>query len=135
MAGESPQMCFIQKTRLITSRAFLKSSTNLFLHPAWAATAWGTEIAAAPATATAAASAVSAATSATTEITALPVASSISKEVQAITDVQHGIAGDGIHLTVCPTVGIDGAREVGLLVQDIVPLEHHGEFLATQEGV
>ena len=49
--------------------------------------------------------------------------------------MDHSIAGDGIHLLVAPSVGVDGAVEVGLLVQDVVPLEHDGHLLATQETV
>ena len=47
--------------------------------------------------------------------------------------MQHRIAGDGVYLTIGPAVGIHRSREVGLLVQDVIPLKHHGELLATQE--
>ena len=49
--------------------------------------------------------------------------------------MQHGIRRDGIHLLVAPAVGIDGTREGGLLVQDVVPLQHDGERLRAQEAV
>ena len=35
-----------------------------------------------------------------------------SKDIEAIADMQHRITGDGIHLTIRPTVGIDGSGEV-----------------------
>ena len=49
--------------------------------------------------------------------------------------MQHGIRGDGIHRAVGPAVGVHRAREVGLLVEDVVPLQHHREFLAFHETV
>ena len=49
--------------------------------------------------------------------------------------MQHGIAGDGVDLLVAPSIGIDCTSEVGLLVQNVVPLQHNGELLATQETV
>ena len=55
------------------------------------------------------------------------------EEVHAVADVHHGVAGDGVDLLVTPAVSVDGTCEVGLLSQDVIPLEHDREFLATQE--
>ena len=44
------------------------------------------------------------------------------EEVHAIADVQHGIGGQRVHLAVGPAIGVHLPREVGLLVQDVVPL-------------
>ena len=49
--------------------------------------------------------------------------------------MQHGITRDGVDFLVAPAVGIDGAREGGLLAQDVVPLQHDGQRFATQETV
>ena len=60
------------------------------------------------------------------EITAAFVAaiaaSSTSEHVVAVTHMQHGIRGDGIDLTVGPTIGVYCAGEVRLLVEDVIPL-------------
>ena len=49
--------------------------------------------------------------------------------------MQHGITRDGVDFLVAPAVGIDGAREGGLLAQDVVPLQHDSQRFATQETV
>ncbi len=49
--------------------------------------------------------------------------------------MENGIRGNGVNLLVTPAVSIDGTTEVGLLVQDIIPLQHHGEGLAAQETI
>ena len=49
--------------------------------------------------------------------------------------MNHAVRCDGIHLTVCPAVGAHRTGEVGLLMKDVIPLQHHGQFLATQETV
>ena len=53
--------------------------------------------------------------------------------IDAVTDMDHGIGCDGIHLAVGPSVGTHRAREVRLLVKDIIPLQHNGEFLSLEE--
>ena len=53
--------------------------------------------------------------------------------IDAVTDMDHGIGCDGIHLAVGPSVGTHRAREVRLLVEDIIPLQHNGEFLSLEE--
>ncbi len=57
------------------------------------------------------------------------------EEVQTVAHMEHGIRRDGVHLLVAPAVGIDGAAEVGLFVQDVIPLQHDGELLAAQEAL
>ena len=57
------------------------------------------------------------------------------EEVQTVTDVQHGIAGNGVDFLVSPTVGVDGTCKVGLFAQDVVPLQHHSKHLALEEAV
>ena len=49
--------------------------------------------------------------------------------------MKHSVRRNGIHLLIAPAVGIDGTGEVGLLVQDVVPLKHDGELLASQEAM
>jgi len=53
------------------------------------------------------------------------------KDVETIAEVEDGVTGDGIDLTIRPSVGIDGTGEVRLLMKNVIPLEHHGQFLAT----
>ena len=49
--------------------------------------------------------------------------------------MDHGIGCDGIHFTVCPSVGSDITCEVRLFMEDIIPLEHDYQFLASQESM
>ena len=49
--------------------------------------------------------------------------------------MEHCVAGDGIHLTVGPTVSRYVTGEVRLLVQDIIPLQHHSKLLPFQESM
>ena len=49
--------------------------------------------------------------------------------------MKHRIRRDGVHLTVCPAIGIDVTGECGLLVQDVIPLQHNRQLLTTQETV
>ena len=53
--------------------------------------------------------------------------------IDAVTDMEHGIGCDSIHLAVGPSVGTHRAREVRLLVEDVIPLQHDGEFLSLEE--
>ena len=53
--------------------------------------------------------------------------------IDAVADMDHGIGGDGVHLAVGPSVGTHRAREVGLFVEDVIPLQHDGEFLSLEE--
>ena len=102
---------------------------NLFL-PATAASAEAaTASSKAATTATAAEASTATATAATftTAAEATTTTSATSEEVHAIADVEHGIASNGIDLLIAPAIGIDGTREVGLLVQNVIPLQHDGE--------
>ena len=47
--------------------------------------------------------------------------------------MNHGVAGDGIDLTVCPAVGADRTREIRLLMENVIPLQHHCQRFSTQE--
>ena len=49
--------------------------------------------------------------------------------------MKHGIGSNGVNLRVTPSVGVHCTGEVGLLVQDVIPLQHDGERLAAQETV
>ena len=53
--------------------------------------------------------------------------------IDAVTEMEHGIGCDGVHLAVGPSVGTHRAREVRLLVEDVIPLQHDGEFLSLEE--
>ena len=53
--------------------------------------------------------------------------------IDAVTDMEHGIGCDGVHLAVGPSVGTHRAREVRLLIEDVIPLQHDGEFLSLEE--
>ena len=86
-------------------------------------------------TATATLAASAAFTLFATAETATTSAAAASKEVQTIAHMKHRIAGDGVHFLVAPSVGIDGTAEIGLLMQDVIPLQHHRECLSTQEAI
>ena len=58
-----------------------------------------------------------------------------SEEVEAIGDRQERVAVDAVILRVRAPHGVDHAREVALLVEDIVELERDRERLATQEAL
>ena len=99
-----------------------------------ATTAATREAATAASTAASAATATGAFVVATA--TATPsAAAAAAEEVHAVADVEHGIGGDGVDFAVGPAVGVDGTGEVGLLVENVVPLKHDGEYLATEEAV
>ena len=59
----------------------------------------------------------------------------IAEHVVTVTDMNHGIRSDSVHFAIGPPVSVYGAGEVRLLVQNVVPLQHDGEGLATQETV
>ena len=48
------------------------------------------------------------------------------EEIQSIADMDDGIRRDGVYLAVCPPIGVDRSREIGLFTQDVVPLQHDG---------
>ena len=101
------------------------------LHPSSSSEASATS-ASAPATTTSAFAVEAFATS--TSASAFPSATvTTSKEIQTVTDVKHSVRSDSVDFLVAPTVGVDGTTEVRLFVENVVPLEHHGEFLALEE--
>ena len=57
------------------------------------------------------------------------------EEIEPVADVKHSVSSNSVYLPVGPAIGIDIAREVGLLVQDVVPLKHHHQLLSAQEAM
>ena len=47
------------------------------------------------------------------------------EQIDAVTHMNHSVTGDGIDLTVGPTVGTDRTREIRLLMENVIPLKHH----------
>lgn len=56
-----------------------------------------------------------------------------SEEIQAVNHVQHRIAVDGIILRIRAGCSRNGTRESALLAENIVELQHDGQWLALQE--
>jgi hypothetical protein len=112
--------------------SLLESSRTAKATAAEAAAEAATTIAAATvATAPAAAKATAEAAHTHHATTGLAVA----KEVDAVDEMKHGIAGDGVVLSVGTGHVGDLTREGGLLVQDVVELERDGEGFSLEEAL
>ena len=57
------------------------------------------------------------------------------EQVQAVDDMQHAIAGDGVVFGIGAPHRRDGTAEGGLLVQDVVELQGDGEGLTLEESL
>ena len=118
------------------SRCYNNAQGPFLLHAAAAKPATATATAAAEASTAATASAAVEALAALTALTSrAAVAAASAEEVEPVADVHHGVAGDAVHLAVGPSVGRDGAAEVRLLIEDVIPLQHDSQLLAAQESV
>lgn len=49
--------------------------------------------------------------------------------------MKHSVRSNGIHFAVSPSIGINCPREIGLPVENVVPLEHDGEFSSSKEAL
>ena len=99
--------------------------------PSTASTTASTESARTSTSATA--SAPSAIKSAFTTAFSSAAAVSAAEQIDTVAHVNHSIAGDGIDLTVGPAVGVDRTREIRLLMENVIPLQHHCQRFSAQE--
>ena len=57
------------------------------------------------------------------------------KKIQAVYNVQHGIAVDGVILVIGTRHGIDGTREIRLLMQNVIKLQCDSQRLTREEAL
>ena len=57
------------------------------------------------------------------------------EEIEAVDDVEHGVAVDGVVLDVAATHCRYRSGEIGLVVEDVVELERDGQSVALQEAL